>query len=59
MSVSGSRGSRVCRRLWTDRHCASEVAAADAWLAGDVSLDAEVPLADGTPSERIDGRTGQ
>jgi uncharacterized damage-inducible protein DinB len=29
-----------------------EVAAADAWLAGDVSLDAEVPLGEGTVSVR-------
>lgn len=29
-----------------------EVAAADEWLAGDVSLDAEVPLSDGTTSVR-------
>lgn len=40
----------VVEDAWSSWH--REVAAADAWLAGDVSMDAEVSLADGTTSVR-------
>jgi uncharacterized damage-inducible protein DinB len=40
----------VVEEAWSTWH--REVAAADAWLAGDVSMDAEVPFGDGTAPVR-------